>query len=261
MRLVWIVIVRNLMTVSKKSPLQASYNCYKIAHMLQRAETVGVNVVKVEIVKTRPDFTPHERNLLEKDGARVIRLFSGETLEFQIAQGRHFLYLAEDRDKIGFRDIKSRAMNVAVYPNFRRFFIEGSFDQKLAIQKDLLKKDAEHLRERLGLEKIGEILPEVSEATQAVFNYFDQTKIRLLGTLFKMLYIRTSTVTDKSGTFGALVGDWCDVAGLHVRSWPVNRKYPQVGVARWVVPIDGFEIKEEVVSSKMVPPEKSWDGY
>lgn len=54
-----------------------------------------------------------------------------------------------------------------------------------------------------------------------------------------------------------------------VRGWPVNVKYPQVGVARWIVPVDSYELREEIIFPNLVSKQiqgaissqRQWDGY
>lgn len=181
--------------------------------MTEALKKEAIQRVQVEIVKVRPEFTKHEISVLEGDGARVLRLFPDETLEFQMKIGRPFLWITKAEENVEFLKLKPRAMDVAVYPTLEKFFVKDSFNERTIKQKELLRIDAENLRERLGLPNIGEILPEVSEATQAIFNYWDRTGIRILGKGYRMLYIRTGTFTDKSGSLGALVGEWCDAAG------------------------------------------------
>ena len=117
----------------------------------------------------------------------------------------------------------------------RDFFVPESFNKTKINQEKLQADDARTLRQKLGVEDITEIMPEVPEVTEVVFEHYDKTGVRLTGMDFRYLYVRTNTPTNKSGFFVAHVGNF-DAYGPSVSGWGVDDGRLCVGAARWVVP-------------------------
>lgn len=186
-------------------------------------------------------FSDEERRVLKDDGA-VLCLPQGETIQGQKGAKRPFWYVADGYEIDGknrLLDVPSRPMEVAIYPDPEKFFVPGSFDKSKADQENLLVEDMHRLRRRLGLEGIGGILPEASEATEIAFRYFDATgrKVRLLGKNYGFRWVRTNTPTTESGSSFADVGSWSAVDGIDVDDWGAGSGISSLGAARWVVPV------------------------
>lgn len=183
-------------------------------------------------------WSDEEKEVLIKDGA-VLYLPTGETINGQKQNNRPFWYVAggyviDGRNRL--LDFPSRPIEIAIYPDPERFFVPGSFDKSKAAQEDLLKEDCDQLRKRTGLENLDQILPEASEATERIFNYFDEIRIRLLGKDYGYRWLRTNTPTNQSGSGFAGVGGFLDADGLVVGDFRRDGGRPALGAARWVVP-------------------------
>lgn len=195
-----------------------------------------------EIPAETVTFTDNERGVLTKDGA-VIYLLTGETIKSQKSARRPFWYVADGftvNGKNRLTEFPSRRVEVAIYLDPDRFFVPESSSKTTDQQIALVEADAHSLRGRLGLPNIGEILPEASEATEVLFKHFDATKVRILGQDYirdrYWSYIRTSTPTNKEGSFVATVGKWGDDDALVVLDWPRSAFGVAFRAARWVVP-------------------------
>lgn len=185
-------------------------------------------------VLLRPSFTNEEKRALTSDGARIY-LPNGKSINTQKAEKRPLdLYVTYPRALA----LASRKVEVAIYPYPDRFFEDDTFDKSSDEQWRLVVAGGQRLGRRLGLEEIGQIIPELPESTEVIFKHFDQSRgERLLGEKFKYLYMRTNTPTNESGSGVALAGrfDACD--GLDVVGWSRDDGHRYLGGARWVVPM------------------------
>lgn len=116
-----------------------------------------------------------------------------------------------------------------------------SFNKTIEEQIALIEADAKSLRERLGLQNIGEILPEASEVTEVLFKHFDATlNVHIFGKDYKhsnyWRYIRTCTPTNKTGSFVAHIGLWAGEVGIG--DWERYERSVLIGAARWIVPTE-----------------------
>lgn len=187
-------------------------------------------------------FTDEEKRVLVRDGA-VIYLPAGGTIRGQKSAGRPFWHITDGFKLDGrnrLTEFPSRSIEVAIYPDPERFFVPDTLSKTTDQQTALVEADARFLRERLGLPNIGEILPEASEVTEALFKHFDATNVRLLGQDYMRngywSYIRTSTPTNKESSRVASVGRWSAGGGVGVGGWHRDKGYVHIRAARWVVP-------------------------
>lgn len=174
-----------------------------------------------------------DRVALVKAGAKLI-IPQGLSLQAQRGAGRLFWHIVDGGRE--FITLKPRPIEVAIFPDPAEFFVPGSFDKTKTDQERLLADDVQVLRERLGLENVTGILPEVSEATQVIFEHFDgltDKDDRLFGPRYGFKYMRTNTPTNLSGS---VVGSFLAVNGLYVYDFRAGRGDPSLGAARWVVP-------------------------
>lgn len=185
------------------------------------------------------NFSKEARQALLEDGATIYGL-TGETIRAQQEAGRPFWYVPQVESLL---TLPSRRMEIAIYADPKRFFVPESFDKTKSQQEALVVREAQALRERLGISGITMILPEAPEATEAIFRHFDQTEgVRLLGEDYKdpkngwWRYIRTNTPTNSAGSEVADVGCFLADYGLRIGDWDAGDRYGCVGAARWVVP-------------------------
>ncbi len=178
-------------------------------------------------------FSERTKEVLISDGA-VLYLPESKSLEDQKRLGRSFGYIV-DASSRGFLALRARPIEVAIYPDPERFFVPESFNKTKSHQEELQADDARTLRQKLGVEDITEIMPEVPEAIEVIFEHYDKTGVRLTGMDFRYLYMRTNTPTNESGSHVADVG-YFDDDGPRVADWLVVGIGPHLGAARWVVP-------------------------
>lgn len=177
-------------------------------------------------------FSERTREVLISDGA-VLYLPESKSLKDQKREGRSFRYIV-DASSRGFLTLRARPIEVAIYPDPERFFVPKSSNIAKSLQEELQADDARALRQKLGVEDITEIMPEVSEATEVIFEHYDKTGVRLLGMDFRYLYMKTNTPTNKSGSNVAIVGGF-DGRGPSVHGWDVDGGIPGFRAARWIV--------------------------
>lgn len=211
----------------------------------------------------RPRFAAIEKERLLADGAWIY-LSRGLTLEQQEAAQREkgqpaFSYLVKVAE--GLLTLPSRPIEMAIYPDPRRFFIEGSFNKNIAIQERLVADEARLLRARLELSGITKIIPrEAANLTDITFQHFNRTDVWLFGPEYaavwdeEWVYSRTKDPTDRSegGTWYAYVGGVSHrLSGLKVRDWSAGG-IPFVGVIHLVVPVAQVNQVPEVEREKML---------
>ena len=180
------------------------------------------------------NFSEKTKEALTSDGA-VLYLPKSKSLKDQQREGRNFGFIV-DASSRRFLTLRARPIEVAIYPDPQRFFVPESFNKAKNKQEELVKDDADALRKRLGVEDITEIIPEVSEATEILFEHLGEAGIRLLGKDYDYLYMRTNTPTNESGSYVASVGYFSALIGPYVLDWNVDEGFPSIGAARWVVP-------------------------
>lgn len=183
-------------------------------------------------------WSDEEKEVLLRDGA-VVYLPIGETISRQIQLESPFCYVAHGfviDGKNRLTDLPSRPIEVAIYPDPKRFFVESTFDESKVWQEVRLREDCDELRKRIGLENLDEILPEASEVTELAFRHFRETQGRLFGKDYSYRWMRTNTPIDKWGSLFAGVGNWREVDGLLINDWPGIGSHYGLGAARWLVP-------------------------
>ncbi|MCL4354233.1 hypothetical protein M1349_02045 [Patescibacteria group bacterium] len=175
------------------------------------------------------EFGEEERVALIKAGA-VIYTLKKETIQDQIDLGRPFWHIANGG--IGLLESQPKLTQVAVFPDYKNFYIPNSGEKTLEEQEKLAKQDAEKLRLELGINGITEIIPsEASALTQLVFMHLDKTGEWLFGHFFGRT---NNSMQDKMST--AIVGNVYPEAGLHVNDWPKNGKDKNILAVRFIVP-------------------------
>lgn len=193
----------------------------------------------------REKFTNVERELLIDDGARVYSLTGATILDQEEAQrqkGRPSFSAVVGGESLLTRP--SMRIEIAIFPQADRLFVPDSFYKSLQVQKDLTAKDAQVLRNRLGLQGITQIIPnEPSTLTGVVFQHLDATEEWLFGQEYASaqglawVYGRTSNPTDGNGFYFSYVGHATD-QGLQVNGFDRGDENMFVGVMRVVVPIE-----------------------
>lgn len=195
----------------------------------------------------RDRFTDEEKERLLRDGA-LIYLPLGETIPAQRERQKtkdkpSFWYVIEAGDRL--LALPSKQVEIAIYPDPKRFFVPESFNKNLRRQEELVAKDAADLRKRLGLEGISEIIPsEAATLTDITFQHLDATGIWLFGREFASangldwVYGRTKNPTNSAGSVVAYVGNADPDGGLSVDDWSRGRGDHFVGAVCLVVPIE-----------------------
>lgn len=201
-----------------------------------------------EKILLRERFSPEEKRILERDGA-IFYLLTGQTIEQQ-RDARKKLGLPAFNVLVNLQGEKvltvpSRRIEVAIYPDPKRFFVPGTFSQFTITQKRLVEEDGEALRKRLKLNNITEIIPdEASTVTELVFQHVDRTGEWLLGDLYSRytpergqfkVHVRTKNPTDQESWL-AEVGTALPGWGLEVSRWHHYSARDNLGAFRLVVP-------------------------
>lgn len=199
-------------------------------------------------VETKPlsqEFRPltdQEQERLIKDGAFILDLITGNTIEDQEGAGRLFRYIyREGGDRL--LKLPSIITQVAIYPDPEKFFIPNSGSKNLPTQEELAKKDGQELRERLGLkdDSLDVIIPDqASTLTEVTFRYLDETTkkdkaVWLFGPNYGYLYGRTKNPVNDSGSLVANVGNARPGHGIGVSGWSAGGGHEGLHVVRLVV--------------------------
>jgi len=189
-------------------------------------------------------FIDQEKEALVKDGAAILDLEVGATIEGQQEAGRLFRYVNYGGDG-GDRLLKSPSIiaQVAIYPAPERFFIPNSGNKDLPTQEQLAKEDGQELRKRLGLEddSVDVIIPDqASTFTELTFKHLDETTqkgkgVWLFGNEYGNLYGRTKNPVNESGPHVAHVGGAIPDHGVAVSHWRAAHGSVYVHVVRLVV--------------------------
>lgn len=155
-------------------------------------------------------FSKEAQETLLKDGAAIYDL-TEETMRMQGRAHQPFWYIVEDVEK-KLLDLPSTHTQVAFFPDPNRFYIPNSNYKTFKVQEELVERDGEELRKRLGLSDIEEIIPEAPDLTELTFkhlgNYYyyelgDNYRIedhRLFGPYYKERIARTKTVINYQGS-------------------------------------------------------------
>jgi len=195
----------------------------------------------------RERFTEEEKEALIKDGAVIYRL-RGETIntqrESQERKGKpSFYYVVDAGGRL--LALPSREIEVAIFPDPKRFFVPDSFNISVQEQEERVKQDAEELSERLDLKGISEIIPDEAAALSDItFQHLDEIGEWLFGPEYAKaqglgwVYGRTKNPINSSGSHVAYVGDARPDRGLRARDWRRGRGHHHVGAVRLVVPIE-----------------------
>lgn len=193
------------------------------------------------LIETRP-FTAKEKRALRKDGAVFASPF-GQTLSSQIDSQKQlgqpaFYYIVYS--KAGFLNRPSGLVEVAFYPDPKRFFIPGTEGRNLKTQEAIVVKDAEETRARTKLSTVDEIIPEeAATLTGITFEYLKQTGDWLFGPDYDHLYGRTKNPTTEFGSNVAVVGGAIPDRGLNVGDSYLGSDFGFIRAVRLVVPISG----------------------
>ena len=193
-------------------------------------------------------FTDQETKALIKDGAFILDLTTGNTIEDQEGAGRLFRYIYRGG---GDRLLKlpSIITQVAIYPDPQKFFIPNSVNKNLSAQEKLAEIDGRDLRKRLGLkdEGVDVIIPEqASTLTEVTFKYLDETTkkgkgVWLFGEEYasfeglNWVYGRTKNPVNESGSVVAFVGGAHPDYGVYVNFWDAGHGRGILRVVRLVV--------------------------
>ena len=200
-----------------------------------------------ELSVLRESFTDVEREALIADGALIYTLL-GETITAQkdsrAKKGKpSFAYLTTSENRLV--AVPSRKVEIAIYPAPERAFVPDSFSKDVKGQDKAVAVDAVELRQRLGQEGLGEIIPqEASTVTDIVFQHEEATGQWLFGPEYaatqglNYVYTRTKNPTNSAGSLVAGVGLAKPDFEVRVDSWGRDDGYQHVGVLRMVVPIE-----------------------
>ena len=124
-----------------------------------------------------PRWTDREIQILTRDGIAVLNL-RGDTLQDQIKARRSLIV---HRDSVVV-PVESGIHQVGIYPYFGRFFVPGTYNATLEESENLILKDTEELKQRLGIGNITGVIPDnVANVTELIFQYAENTRVWLLG--------------------------------------------------------------------------------
>ncbi|KKQ95123.1 MAG: hypothetical protein A3C27_00750 [Candidatus Levybacteria bacterium RIFCSPHIGHO2_02_FULL_39_36] len=201
----------------------------------------------IEQLTIRESFTDVEREALIADGALIYTPL-GETITAQkdsrAKKGKpSFAYLTTSENRLV--AVPSRKVEIAIYPAPERAFVPDSFSKGVEGQDKAVAVDAVELRQRLGQEGLGQIIPgEASTVTDIVFQHEEATGQWLLGSEYaaaqglNYVYTRTKNPTNSTGSDVAYVGDAGPGYGVFVDHWGRGSGRRDIGVLRMVVPIE-----------------------
>ncbi len=185
-------------------------------------------------------FTEKEREILLGDGARIYSTL-GETIDGQWWAQRklgkpsfHHVFRAQ---KGKLHDVASRLLEVAIYPDLRKFWVPESGDKTLREQEQLVEEDAEQLRKRLGLPGITQIIPEeASTLTSLLIQHYNETGNWFLFAVKDQFTARTKNGVNRSNTLVADVGHILAGSGMVVEARSPYVGYADVKAPRVIVP-------------------------
>lgn len=158
-----------------------------------------------------------------------------------------FRYITQGGDRL--LALPSRDIEVAFFPDPKRFFVEGTFGRDTDTQERLVRAAGRALGDRLGLPNIaGIITDEAATWSDLTFQYLDDPENTNRDWLFgpkyaealgkSWVYGRTKNRTNASGSHVAVVGDASPVHGLDVDGWHRALGSGGVGSPLLVVPIE-----------------------
>lgn len=198
----------------------------------------GISAVQKEPERVEiKRFPDKEKRVLKEVGA-VVYSITGQTItgqrelrEKEYREGKNprpdFYYVVDAGDRL--TALPSMLSEVAIYPDPKRFFVPDTGGKTLAEQEELVKKDADKLREILGLEEIDEVIPEeAATLTELTFKHLGETGIWLFGVDYNYWYGSTKNPIDESGDVAvvgkAAVATWkMWDSGLNVERWNRGR--------------------------------------
>jgi len=207
----------------------------------QRGKVLREQFGEVPLPQEYRPFTDKEQRALIKDGAVILDLEVGTTIEGQQKTGRLFRDIVDGGDRL----LKASSIipQVAIYPAPERFSIPNSGNKDLSTQEKLAERDGKKLRKRLGLKDDGVdvIIPDqASTLTELIFKYLDETTkqgegVWLFGPDYGYLYGRTKNPVNESGSRVAIVGNAGPDIGVFVNEWFRGGGLDNVLVVRLVV--------------------------
>lgn len=192
--------------------------------------------------ETRPDdaptFSEGAREAIENADGMIYEK-KGESIEDQKNAERPFsVGIGYKHLPDHVRETPSTYGQVAIFPNPQEFFVPRSFWLPVQAQLKLVAQDAASLRQRLGVEDIDEVIPEVAaDLTDITFQHFDKTGQKLFEA-FPLEFDPHFGVTQMpmSSLHIVSVGEFRDIYGIDVRGVTAENGAPGAGAVRWVVP-------------------------
>lgn len=193
------------------------------------------------------DFTAQEKQVLKEDGVVIYTLTEVTIPAQREARSRagkpSFRYVVDAGERL--LAVPSRKIEVAIFPDPKRFFVPNSFSKDTDTQERLAVGDAKLLRARLNLPGITQIIAdEAATLAEIVFQHEEATGVWLFGPEYASaqgriwVYGRTKNPTNDSGSFVAYVGDARSARGLSVHGWGRDDGNDEVGAPRLVVAIE-----------------------
>lgn len=170
-------------------------------------------------------FSPEAREALEKEGY-VIYALTGQSIRSLRESGRKFWYVDSALENL----VSNFGSEVAINP--QEFFLPDSFGKLPREQEELVAKFNRQLVKKIpGVQAV--IADEPSVWAEIYHQHFEATKKVLFGSKHNFFY----TVTKTGAGFGfAIFGSTCAGHGPRVGGWSPERRPPDMGVARLVVP-------------------------
>lgn len=232
-------------------------------HLGRESQEYGYNSKELNLSMFRDKFTPEERRILEKYGARIYTLTGrplSEQKESRRKQGEpsfvvvikdmneytrgkipSFVYVNEDclGDLI---NTPSWRGQVAIFPRPEAFLITTSIGADLSTQRKLLSLDVAYIREIPHLINTTEIIPSVSTVTEIVLQHHEATGKWLLDKKYapqgySSVFCRTNNEVNLNLYPASIfVGNAHPDYGVQIYCADKNWEYLNVGVMRLVVP-------------------------
>lgn len=124
-----------------------------------------------------PRWTDRETQTLRNDGITILYL-RGNTIPDQIKR-REPLIVSNYSSIV---PSSTRINQIGIYTTPRDFFVPGTHAATLEESEDLVRKDTEELKRRLGIKNMAGIIPDnVADVTKLIFQHAKNTGVWLLG--------------------------------------------------------------------------------
>ncbi|MBI2085852.1 hypothetical protein HYT74_00765 [Candidatus Daviesbacteria bacterium] len=120
-------------------------------------------------------WSDQEKATLVNDGAVSIvqreKQFAVKDKQVDHCGGKKTDYIIDGRNRLV--DFPSKVLEVAIYPDPEKFFVQGTFNKSKGRQEAIIARDAHQLRNRLGISNLDEILPEAPEVMEILFQHLE----------------------------------------------------------------------------------------